>query len=379
MTGRERILCVLAGGIPDRVPITLFVQQEYLSYHYKRNDTDRVIDAVRLAAELGFDVMTRQTAHLTPHYLRKSHANWELSKREEIKDGNIRRHLSVTTPGGVLSQTESAPYDPATVAGIHFITTKFMINSPDDFELFRKYMPPIDKDYVENMKRDALEANKIIGDMGICCPWGTGGVFNAATILRELSQLCMDPYEDENFYHEFMGFLASILEKDYELLAQTALDCIGIQGNMASGGLVGGDYFRKNIQPYEKRLTDAVKSRGKYTLYHNCGFARPLYENYRELGMTVWETVSPPPQGDNDIAQVKKLLGNDLVLSGNLDQIHFLKKASVDEIRTAVEKLIDVCKPGGKYLFATSDYLEPHTPLENIKAMIDTAISCGKY
>ena len=379
MTGKERILCVLSGGIPDRVPVTIFVQQEYLSYYYKRNDTDRVKDASRLAAELGFDLMTRQTVHQEPHYTRKSYPNWEVRKREEIKDGNIHRHLEITTPGGVLRQTESAPYDPATVAGVHFITTKFMINSPEDFELFRKYMPPVDREYAESMKAAAREAHKIVGDLGICCPWGTGGVFNAAAILRELSQLCMDPYEDENFYNEFMGFIASLLERDYELLADTAHECIGIQGNMASGGLVGGDYFRKNIQPYEKRLIDAVKSRGKYTLYHNCGYARPLYENYRELGMTVWETISPPPQGDNDIAEVKKLLGNDLVLSGNIDQIHFLKKAGRDEVRAATERLINTCKPGGKYLFAASDYLEPNTPLDNVKAMIDTAIRCGKY
>ena len=379
MTGKERILCVLAGGIPDRVPVTIFVQQEYLSYYYRRNDTDRVKDAARLAAELGFDVMTRQTVHQEPHYTRKSYPNWEVSKREEIKDGNLHRHLEITTPGGKLSQIESAPYDPAIIAGVHLITTKFMINTPEEFELFRKYMPPVDREYAENMKAAAAEAHRIVGDLGVCCPWGTGGVFNAASILRDLSQLCMDPYEDEGFYRELMGFLASLLEKDYELLADTEHECIGIQGNMASGGLVGGDFFRKYIQPYEKRLVDAVKSRGKYTVYHNCGFARPLYENYRELGMTVWETISPPPQGDNDIAEVKKLLGNDVALSGNLDQIHFLKKASVDEVRAATEKLINVCKPGGKYFFATSDYLEPNTPLENVKAMINTAIDCGRY
>jgi len=379
MTAKERILCVLSGGIPDRVPVTLFVQQEYLSYYYKKSNTDRVKDAALLAAELGFDLITRQTEHIQPHYTRRSFPNWELSKHLEIKDGNMHRHLEISTPGGKLSQIESAPYNPEFIDGVHFITTKFMINSQENFEIFRKYMPCVDNEYIQNMKAAASQAHKIVGDLGICCPWGTGGVFNAAAVLRDLSMLCMDAYEDEGFYRELMSFIASLLEKDYELLADTEHECIGIQGNMGSGGLVGGDFFRKNIQPYEKRLVDAVKSRGKYSLYHNCGFARPLYENYRELGMTVFETISPPPQGDNDIAEVKKLLGKDMVLSGNLDQIHFLKKASVGEVIAATEELINTCKGGGKYLFATSDYLEPNTPLENVKAMIDTALGCGKY
>jgi uroporphyrinogen-III decarboxylase len=379
MTGKERILCTLAGAIPDRVPVTIFVQQEYLSYHYQKNNPDRVKDAALLAAELGFDLMTRQRTHEEPHYTRKSFPNWQISRHEEISGGNIHRHLEIETPGGRLSQIESAPYNPAIVEGIHFITTKFMINTPEDFELFRKYMPPFDGEYVQEMKTAALDAQKYIGDLGISCPWGTGGVFNAAARLRDVSQLCMDPYEDEDFYREFMEFLTSLLEKDYALLADTVHECIGIQGNMANGRLVGPDFFRKNIQPYEKRLVNAVKNRGKYTLYHNCGPAKSLYENYRELGMTVWETISPPPQGDNEIAEVKKLLGKDLVLSGNLDQIHFLKEAAPGEVKAAVEELIAVCKPGGKYLFDTSDYLEPNTPLENIKAMIETALGCGKY
>jgi hypothetical protein len=379
MTGKERILCVMAGGIPDRVPVTLFVQQEYLSWYYQKGGMDRVRDAALLAAELGFDLITRQRTHEEFFWTKKSRPNWEVTKREEIAGGNIHRHLEIKTPGGNLTQTESAPYYPAIVDGIHFITTKFMINTPEDFEIFRKYMPAPDKEHFEDMKTAAVEAHKLTGDLGICSPWGTGGVFNAACILRDISQLCMDPYEDEDFHREFFAFLASALEKDYEMLAETEYECAGMQGNMANGGLVGSDFFRSYIQPYEQRLIDAVKSKGKYILYHNCGPARNLYENYREMGMTVWETISPPPQGDNDFAEAKAVLGKDLVLSGNMDQIHFLKNASVDAVREATEKLISIGKPGGKYLFATSDYLEPNTPLENVKAMISAAVSCGKY
>ena len=379
MTGKERILCTMEGGIPDRVPVTLFVQQEYLSYYYGKGGMDRVRDAALLAAELGFDLITRQLTHERAFWTRKSYQNWEVCKREEITDGNIHRHLEIRTPGGILKQTESAPYNPATFEGVHFITTKYMINSPEDFEIFRKYMPVQDNEYFEEMKSAAIEAHKLVGDLGICSPWGTGGVFNAACILRDICQLCMDPYDDENFYREFMGFLTKILEKDYEMLAQTMHECIGMQGNMANGHMTGPDFFRKNIQPYEQQLIDAVKSRDKHVLYHNCGPAKSLYKNYKEMKMTVWETVSAPPQGDNDIAEAKAILGKDMVLSGNMDQIRFLKKASPGEVREATEKLMTICKPGGKYLFATSDYLESGTPQENVKAMIEAAKICGKY
>jgi hypothetical protein len=379
MTGKERILCTLAGEIPDRVPITLFIQQEYLSYYYGRNDTDRVKDAALLAEELGFDVMTRQTVHQEPHYARKSAVNWEINKREYLEGGNCHHLLEIKTPGGVISQIESAPYDPKTIGGIHFITTKYMINTDKDFELFRKYMPPIDKEYVEDMRSAARDAQRYIGNLGVSCPWGTGGVFNTAVILRDISQLLMDPYEDEDFYCEFMDFLSSLLEQDYTLLAETAHECIGMQGNMANAKIVGSDFFKQFIQPYEMKLINAVKSRGKSVLYHNCGPARNLYDRYKEMNMSIFETLSPRPQGDNDFAEAKQELGKNMVISGNLDQVYFLKTATVEEVKSATEKLISIGKPGGKYLFATSDYLEPMTPLENVKTMIETARSCGKY
>ena len=46
MTSRERILCVLEGGIPDKVPVSPFIQEEYLSYYFNKKNTDRLHDAV---------------------------------------------------------------------------------------------------------------------------------------------------------------------------------------------------------------------------------------------------------------------------------------------------------------------------------------------
>ena len=379
MTGQERILTTLSGAIPDRVPITLFVQQEYLSWHFKRSDTDRVKDAALLARELGFDLMTRQSTHIEPHYARKSYPNWEVCKSQHLENGNLHKKLEITTPAGILSQIESSPYDPNTIGGIHFITTKYMLETPDDFEIFRKYMPAQDQAYLADMKEAATAAKSVICDMGISAPWGTGGVFNAATTLRSLTDILCDPYEDEAFYKEYMAFLSKMLLQDHAMLCETAHDCIGIQGNMANGGLVGPDFFSKYIQPYERPIIDLVKQSGKHALYHNCGMAEKLYGCYLEMQMSVFETLSSPPQGDNDLSQAKKVLGKAMTLSGNLDQIVFLKAATPKEVAAKTEELIAVGKPGGRYLFATSDYLEADTPLENVKSMIQAAQAAGRY
>ena len=66
MTSRERILTTLGGGIPDRVPVVPFIQEEYLAWYYpEKNHLDRVDTVIELAAELPFDVITKHNRFMT--------------------------------------------------------------------------------------------------------------------------------------------------------------------------------------------------------------------------------------------------------------------------------------------------------------------------
>jgi len=97
------------------------------------------------------------------------------------------------------------------------------------------------------------------------------------------------------------------------------------------------------------------------------------------MGLDMWETVAAPPQGDNDLKEAKDLIGKSITLSGNLDQVNFLKKASLAEIEEEVTRIIQIGKPGGRYIFAASDFLERGTPLENVKMVIEVAKREGCY
>lgn len=380
MTGRERILSVLRGEIPDRVPVCPFVQQEYLSYYFGRNDTDRIVDAVRLAKVLDFDVFTRDTYHIEPHYTRRSYPNWEVEKRQYVEGGIAHRVLTITTPGGVLTQREVAPYDPATISGIHFSTKEYLLSDLEKgFLIFKKYMPQPGYDYAEDMKNHAAWAQAVVGDQGLNCPWGTGGVYNTASTLRSVEDLMCDPYDDEELYGEFMTFLTDILVSDYEKMCDTDYAILGLQGNIANAGMLSCDFFTRYVMPYEERVLKTVKERGKFTLYHNCGLARRLYPAYEQMHMTLFETLSPAPQGDNSMAEAKATLGKTKVLAGNLDQIRFLKTASLQQVENATRELVEMAKAGGRYIFAASDYLEKDTPLENVKAMLRAAKDAGQY
>ena len=380
MTSRERLLITLRGEQADRVPVSPFVQDEYLAYYYPhKKSVDRVVDATALAKELGFDLMAKHRAFEQPHFLRRSYADWELRHSEVHDKDMIRRRLEIVTPERTLMQEEVGPDSGVSTAGVHFMVVRTLLQDAADVEVFLKYLPSPDDQDRKWTKEIAADWRRVIGDCGVLAPWGFAGVFNFTAGLFGMENMYVLPYEDESRYNVLMDSVAESMRAHCALLAECEIDCIGIQGHMANGVTTGSDFFRKYVQPYEKRVIDAIHGAGKFSVYHNCGCARSLYANYRELGMTVWETVAEPPRADNDLSEAKAVMGDRVCLLGNLDQVDFLKKATPQEVAAKAREIVQVGKPGGRFIFSTSDFLEKNTPLENVIAMIEAAKDAGRY
>lgn len=379
MNGRERILAVLKGEIPDRVPVSLFVQEEFLSLLFPDRKTDRVKDAVECAKLFDFDVMTRSKNFSKPYFMKRSYLNWELHFSTRRDSGKYYEIYEIVTPLKTLKQVEVGPDTGSRVGGLHLSTIEYLIKDASDLEAFLHYVPSLEQDTAVEIREYCRWSKAVIGDTGISVPWGMGGVYNLAATFRDSTELMMDPYDDEDFYRAFMNKLAELIISFDTLLAGENKDAVGIQGNIANSAVIGKDYFNKYIFQYEKSLADAIHQAGSYTVYHNCGYAGVLQECYAQMGLTAWETVAEPPQGDNSLAKAKEKIGRKITLIGNLDQVDFLKTATEKEVEERVERILSIGKPGGRYIFACSDFLEVGTPFENVSAAVRAAKACGKY
>ncbi|MGJ5820278.1 uroporphyrinogen decarboxylase family protein [Paludibaculum fermentans] len=380
MTPRERLLATLHGETADRVPVSPFIQEQYLSWYYPDRPTvDRVTDAVELANELDFDLMAKHNRFQRPHFLRRSYPNWQLASSREFDGRIIRYRTTIATPHRTLVQEEAVEEIGAATIGAMRVTTKHLLETREDVEAFLEYLPPLDDEERRVMRQTVAGWQALLGDRGVLAPWGFAGVFNFAADLRGSETLFMEPIEDETSYRGLMDRMADAQSEYCQALVEAGADCVGIQGHIANAGTVSSAFFREYIQEYEKRLIDAIHSAGAFTVFHNCGRARRLYPNYRELGMTLWETISEPPAGDNNLAQAKAELGDTICLLGNLDQIHFLKTATPTEVADRTRQVMSIGKPGGRYIFAASDFLEPGTPRENVVAMLEAARDSGGY
>jgi len=148
-------------------------------------------------------------------------------------------------------------------------------------------------------------------------------------------------------------------------------------GNIANGGMVSSEFYRKHILGHEKRYIDALAAKGGNVLFHNCGQCMSLLGVYREmLDGEALESLSRPASG-GDVSSLKEArqhLGDNVVMIGNFDQVKLLKDGTPEEIQKQVHEILNDTQEDGKFIFSTSDSIIPGTSKENIEALVEAAL-----
>ena len=98
-----------------------------------------------------------------------------------------------------------------------------------------------------------------------------------------------------------------------------------------------------------------------------------------ETALTVIDPLEIPPMGDCDLADLKRLFGHKIMLKGNLHTTEVMLRGSVKDVVRASKKAIDAAAEGGRFILSTGDQCGRDTPDENLRAMIETARTYGKY
>ena len=73
--------------------------------------------------------------------------------------------------------------------------------------------------------------------------------------------------------------------------------------------------------PYIRAFSTWTHEHGSLFWYHNCGFTRQLIADgtFNTLGVDVLETIAPPPEGDNELAEARRALDRRICSKGNLN------------------------------------------------------------
>lgn len=136
------------------------------------------------------------------------------------------------------------------------------------------------------------------------------------------------------------------------------------------------DFDRLDL-PYLQALADFTHARGGLFWYHNCGLTRRLIVSgrFNAFGADVIETLAPPPEGDNDLAESRRHLDPTICTKGNLSLL-LLRDGTPEQVTAATRAMVAAVRDRGygrRHIHSTADAVLTGTPPENFLAFVRTA------
>jgi uroporphyrinogen-III decarboxylase len=392
MSGRERFAAVFRGELPDRVPVTLFIQDQGHFLEQLCPDVDPwdsltlQLRTIEFQRELGVDILARLLfGTLEPFWwmlfggvdVSRSTDDWQVETTERREGRTTVRASTIRTPGGILAQEFSI--DAIRPGTLMYACTRKPVRTREDLELVAAYEPGMPADLPARVAARVAPIREAVGDDGWVGIWAPHGPYNMASLLMDEQELYALFLEDPEYHARLMEVSLARVHDYVRAVDAPGVDVLFVGGNVP-GGFLGRHNYEAHILPWEARHIAWAQANGTPAVYHNCGQIAALVESYTGLGVAAVEPFSPPPKlGDADLAEAKRLVGDAYVIIGGVDQVDVIQKGSVEEVRRATARTMRAGKPGGRFIIQNADFLEYGTPIENVRAFVRTAIDGAWY
>jgi len=181
-------------------------------------------------------------------------------------------------------------------------------------------------------------------------------------------QFSIDMYDNPDKIKGIAEQKLSAMIKTYDAAAEAGADGIVMTSDYAmnSGPFLSPDMFREFVFPYLKRAIDEIHKRDLLVIKHTDGNLMPIIDQLVEAGPDAIHSLDP--MAGMDIKEIKEKYGKDLCLCGNV-QCDLLQNGTDDEIKASAEYAMKHGKPGGGYIYATSNCVFRGMPIKSYDIM----------
>ena len=135
-----------------------------------------------------------------------------------------------------------------------------------------------------------------------------------------------------------------------------------------SGPFLSPDMFREYVTPYLKRIVKSIRESGAYAIKHTDGNIMPILDQLAECEPHGIHSLDP--MAKVDIKEVKRLIGDKICLCGNVN-CALMQTGTDEQVVESAKYAIEHGKPGGGFIFATSNVPFHGLPLERYMLVLD--------
>ena len=382
MNSRERIRTALAHREADRVPfdlgglgpssISLIAYQNLLA-HLRMKETAEVSDLGAQRARPSEDFLKRFRVDTRALGYRPQRS-WQLRLQEE--DGS----------SFYFDEWGIGRKKPA-VGGYTFFIFHHPLAAVETGDLPRYPWPdPADPGRLEGVEEKARVLRAESDPAFVFGGSLSQGILQFAAQLegyeRFFMNLALDPVRVEWLLDKILELKLQFHQKAAQRLPGTVdviceMDDFGHQ----HGPWISREMFRKFVKPrYQKLIATVRREWGAEFMLHSCGAVSSLIPDFIEMGVNILNPIQFGADGMGDTRRLKKEFGDALTFwGGGVDVQKTLPSASPRAVEDEVQRRIEDLAPGGGFVFAATQAIQPDTPPENVLAMLNALERYGGY
>ncbi|MBA4387118.1 MAG: hypothetical protein C0404_03995 [Verrucomicrobia bacterium] len=366
MNHRERILAMLRGGKPDRVPwlgdLTYWATA-LEAYRELPKNFQSLPDYYKWHRDLGVGF------YLQGYQPYKAIHDNTIKFRRDHRGDTTR--LTITTPVGEF-------YEETTVLPESFTgaPTSHLIKNEKDLATLRfltehtRYEP----DYAEATRRAAL-----VEDLGVVLCYLPKSPFMQMTVglagIETVVGLALDATEE---FDKTLECLEAKADEAAAIAVASPAECLMIPENLSSE-MVGPNFFETYMRGYQEKWIGRIKAAGKFSFIHMDGTLRGLLQQEASTGFTVLEALTPAPVGDISWAELRPLAGPSPILWGGIPGSYFTPIVDDAEFDRHVKGVLELMKRDGRCVLGVADQVPPDALESRVRRVTELTIQHGAY
>jgi hypothetical protein len=170
-------------------------------------------------------------------------------------------------------------------------------------------------------------------------------------------------YDWQDLIEKYFKVLNECYSRLIDIVNQSPINIINFADNLHCGTLPP-NLFEKYILPFYQEQSEKLHNAGKFVSSHWDGDTKALLPYAKETGLDGIEAITPKPQGDVTLEEIKEALGDDVFLLDGLPAIFFDEEYPIEMLKDYTHKLIEYFAP--KLILGISDELSSTGDIERI-------------
>ncbi|MHB1356148.1 MAG: uroporphyrinogen decarboxylase family protein [Anaerolineae bacterium] len=210
-----------------------------------------------------------------------------------------------------------------------------------------------------------LTGSEFVGERGVPQFWVPKSPYQAlAQQWMKLPTLIYALADDPAEVEATMQAIDAAYDPLYEQITAAGLAQIINFGENIHDHLLSPRYWQQYLLPFWHKRAAQLRSAGIYTHIHLDGYFHTLLTTLKDLPFDGIEALTPTPQGDVELEEIKEHIGDKILLDG-IPAVYFMSSFSRDELMAATEKVVKLFAP--RLVLGISDELPEGADQEGIE------------